>query len=66
MKTNFRIEVYPRRLGDYGCLVVPDNYFRGGERIEEDYQQRCEEMIADMKRHVDNFGSAEVVWDEEE
>lgn len=66
-KTNFRVIVEPRRLGDFGSVRVPDNF--GGlspARIEKDYQSRCEEIVADIRRHVDNVDGCSIECDTEE
>lgn len=65
-KTNFRIIVEPLPLGHFGGIRVPDNF--GGlsrERVEQDYIDRCNEIVTDIKRHADNVGHCEVQWDTE-
>jgi len=69
-KTNFRVEVVPRGLGDFGAVRTSDSfiYGRGTEaeaRIERDYIARCEEIVSDVKRHVDNVHSAYVQYDQD-
>ena len=48
-KSNFRVEVYPRTTV-YGIKVA-------------DEEERCKEIEADIKRHVDNVGGVYVVSD---
>lgn len=66
VKSNFHVKVYPRSPGDYGIFSI------GGQmRKEEDEIAICEEIAADVRRHVDNLPSGRgrgvtVAWDEEE
>ena len=69
-RDNFRVVVSPRRLGDFGSIRTSDDflYGRGEEarkRIERDYQDRCEEIAADIRRHADNVGHVSVEFDQE-
>jgi hypothetical protein len=65
-KSNFRVIVEPKRLGDYGAVRTSDNFLRKPEQIEKDYQRRCDEIAEEIKRHVDNVGSVEVECDAED
>ena len=66
-KTNFRVVIEPRRLGDYGFAKVSDSFTgRSEEQIAKDYQERCEEIVEQTKRHVDNVGWIGVEFDSEE
>lgn len=57
VKTNFKVVIEPRRLGNYGFVSVSDNFTgRSSEQIAKDYEKRCEEIIDQVKRHVDNVG----------
>lgn len=64
---NYRIEVYPRNVGDGGWikmserLIEPDDAKRNAI-----YKQECELLIPQIKRHVDGIGSVTVVFDTEE
>jgi hypothetical protein len=62
-KTNIHVEVYPRRLGNFGFMRVTDSMVSAN--IEKDYIDRCEEMIEQIKRHVDDVDSAYVEFDQE-
>lgn len=67
-RENFRVEVTPRGLGDFGSISVGTGliYGRGPDakrRIERDEQERCNEIANAIKRHVDNVYSAEVKFD---
>jgi rubrerythrin len=69
-KDNFRIVVEPRSVTNFGYVSASRGllYGYGPEaqaRWERDMQERCDELIADMKRHVDNFGRAFVEFDQE-
>lgn len=66
-KTNFRVVVEPRRLGDYGYVRTSDTAFgRSIADVERDYEERCEGIAQDIKRHADNIGRVSVECDSEE
>ena len=66
-KSNFRVVVEPKGLGDFGGIRVSDSFFgQSQERIAKDYEDRCKEMADQIRRHVDNVRSAEVDYDTEE
>lgn len=66
-KSNFRVVVEPKGLGDYGGIRVSDSFFgRSTEEIEKEYLQRCNEIEEEIKRHVDNVGYISVEYDTEE
>ena len=51
IKSNFRIVIEPRRLGDYGFVRVSDDFTgRDSKQIEKAYQERCEEIIEQIER----------------
>lgn len=67
-KTNFRVVLTPRGLGDFGWFSISNVHGHGEDadaRREQEYQERCEEMVRDAKRHVDNLQCAEVEFDQE-
>lgn len=69
-KDDFRIVVYPRSMTDFGSMSCGRGFVYGFDdaaqaRWERDMTERCNELIADMKRHVDNFGSASVEFTQE-
>jgi hypothetical protein len=64
-KSNFRVVVEPKRLGDYGSVRTSDSFLRKPDQIEKDYQRRCDEIAEQIKRHVDNVDRVEVEYDEE-
>lgn len=51
-KTNFRVVVEPDKRF-YSFINNPDEFFR----------DICEEMILQIKRHVDNVGLLHLEWD---
>lgn len=61
-KSNFHIVVYPRRLGNLGCMRVPDSAVSSD--IESDYLDRCKEIADAIKRHADNVGETEIKYDQ--
>lgn len=65
--TNHRVIIEPRRLGDYGWMRTSDRF--GGipqEQVEKEYQERCEEIADQARRHCDNVARAYVETDKEE
>lgn len=67
VKSNFKVVIEPRGLGNYGFVRVPDDFFgKSQQAIEKNYQERCEEIIDQVKRHVDNVGWIGIEKDEKE
>lgn len=69
-KSNFRVVIEPRGLGDFGSIRASTSFFYGREpseqaRMRRDQEDRANEVLADVKRHVDNVGSAWVEFDQE-
>lgn len=61
---NFRVIVEPRGLGNFGWLSMGDRAFCKDEADRQrQYKQRCEEIAADIRRHVDNVGFVTVESD---
>lgn len=66
-KSNFRIEVTPKGLNNFGFVSVSDKFFGETEdQIAKDYLERCEHMADQIRRHVDYVRGAEVVFDSKE
>lgn len=67
-KSNFNVVVEPRRLGDYGCIRMSDRLVHGDDeqKINRLYQERCEEIVEQIKRHIDNIGYVSVECDTNE
>lgn len=68
---NFRLVVYPRQMTDFGFVKTSRSMFyssdaKGQKRWEEEMQERCEGIAAEIKRHVDNVGAVGIEWDEQE
>lgn len=63
IESNFRVTIEPRRLGDYGWAIVSDRMV--SDNIAKEYRERCEEIVADAKRHCNNVGRAYVECDTE-
>jgi hypothetical protein len=68
-RTNFRVVVEPRSLGNMGFVRTSDSFLYGHgpeaeKRIAAEYESRCNEIAEQIKRHVDNVGSAFVEFDQ--
>lgn len=69
-RENFRIVVEPRSMTDFGFVSVGRGLVYGRDkeaqrRWERDMEERCNELIADIKRHVDNLGGVWMECDQE-
>lgn len=67
-KDNFRVVVEPRSMTDFGGFRCGRGFIYGDgaeaqARWERDMQDRCSEIAADIKRHVDNVGSVSIEFD---
>jgi hypothetical protein len=61
---NFRVVVEPRGLGHFGSVSMGDGFIsRDPKVIAKLYRERCEEIAAEIKRHVDNVGYVSVESD---
>lgn len=70
IKEKFRVVVDPRSLGNLGYASIGLGllYGHGQEaqkQIEKDWEARCDEIVSDIKRHVENVGSAWVEFDQQ-
>lgn len=64
--SGFRVVIEPRRLGHFGFGSVSDSLVTSGEEDRQrKYRERCEEIMADVKRHVDNVGHVGIEHDTE-
>ena len=64
--TNFRVVIEPKRLGDFGIVSVSDSMVSRGEKDrQKQYRERCDEIINDVKRHVDAVGDVYIESDVE-
>jgi hypothetical protein len=65
-ESNFRVEVYPRSLGNFGIARISDTFIQPDEvKRNQQYKEDCESMQSDNTRHVDGVGSVDVVCDSE-
>jgi len=61
---NFRVIVEPCRLGDFGVVSVSDSLLFPDEAVRsQQYQERCNEIVNQIKRHVDAVGSIRIESD---
>ena len=61
-RDDFRVIVTPRSLGDYGGVITSDNLGRSPDRVEIEYQDRCEEIERALKGTF-NVGHVQIVCD---
>lgn len=61
-RDDFRVVITPRRLGDFGWMSMSDRM--ASSDPERDMRERCEEIAAEVKRHVDNVDGIEVTFTE--
>jgi len=57
------VVVEPRGLGDYGFCSI--GAYAVKDNVDE-YKRRCDEIVSDIRRHVDNVGSARTHIEREE
>lgn len=70
LKDNFRIVVYPRSMGDFGGTVLSDHMLYRNtptdqKRRENDMQDRAEQIVKEIQRHVSDVASMSVRCDQE-
>lgn len=63
IRSNFRVEVSPRGVGDFGQFHIS-----GQTQSEDDWERDCEEIASQIRRHVDGLPSGrnrgvQVEWD---
>ena len=67
-RDEFRVVVTPRDMGDFGNISIGRlSYGRtpdGQQRWERDMQSRCEEISAEIRRHVDSVQRVDVEFDQ--
>ena len=62
---NYRVVIEPRRLGDFGFFSTSDSMFCKDEADRQrQYKDRCDEIVSQVKRHVDGVSSVYVECDE--
>jgi len=63
---NFRVVVEPRGLGDFGYVRTSDSFAYPKQKDQEkEYRNRCDDIIEQIKRHVDNIRCVEMLFDSE-
>lgn len=64
--TEYWVRVDPRRLGNFGVVRVSDRRVEPDEqRRLKKYRERCEEIVEQIRRHVDNVGGVYVETEKE-
>ncbi len=67
IETGWRVIIEPRRIGDLGYVQCSDSLLtRDEEDRRKEYLRRCEEIIQDIRRHVDNVGHVHIDIDTED
>jgi hypothetical protein len=65
-KSNFRVEVYPIDLGDFGAIKFSENALNmTEEQIEKAYRTRCQEMALKIENSL-YVSHTKIVCDTEE
>lgn len=67
-KVNHRVEVYPRKPGDFGVVIM------SGDHAEDEKARQCEEIAQQIRKHVngipsraaDCYQGVRVIFDAEE
>lgn len=62
-KSNFRVVIHPRSLGNLGLMIVPDSMISSNAELE--YEKLCNEISNQVRRHIDGVGFVEVDFDRE-
>lgn len=53
IRSNWRIEVYPRNPGDFGAA-----YMSGQTQTDDEWRKQCEAIARQIERHVDDLPSS--------
>lgn len=62
-----KVEVEPRRLGDFGMMVMGDHAVeKDKNKRGQMYVELCEDIAKEIKRHVNSIGSIHVIPETEE
>ena len=61
---DFTIQVNPRSLGDFGGLYIGS--MNHPPDFEKQMRKRCEEIIEEIKRHVDEVHSCWIIEEKQE
>lgn len=58
----YHVEIEPKRLGDLGCVSMSDQLIEPDvKRRVQEYKKRCEDIIRQVKRHIDYIGYAQLI-----
>jgi len=64
IKENFRVVIEPKGLGDFGLAWASDSIGCSDEEERAKmYERRCRDIVAQVKRHIDNIGWIGVEYD---
>lgn len=64
--TNFRVVVEPRSLGNLGIIRTSDSFlYPTAEGRAKAYEERCQDIAEQIKRHVDEVGYITIESDRE-
>lgn len=57
-RQDYRVEVTLRRPGDYGMV-----YIGGTKRTHKEWKRMGDDVVRQIKRHVDDIEHAQLVWE---
>jgi len=64
---DYHVIIEPKSLGDCGVMRFPDRHIEPDEeKRNQRYEEMCEEIARQVKRHIDGVGYVAVVWDSRE
>ena len=63
-QSNYRVEVHPRAIGDGGWIKMSDHLIEPDDNKRNAmYKQACEDLVPQIKRHVDGVTGVAVICD---
>lgn len=66
IRTNYRLEVEPKGLGDFGAIRMSDGIIEPDpERRAKRYEEACKKMAEAIKRNVEGVEHVSVMFDTE-
>ena len=67
MGKNYRVIIEPRTIGDYEFASISESAIEPDEdKRNKEYKKRCEEILEQVKRHIDYVGNVYIDFDTEE
>ena len=65
LHNNYRVVITPRQPGDYGFVSMSPRLagYDTPEKIAQHEKDTCDQIYADVKRHIDNVGYVSVEHD---